>query len=1149
LSLTLSLSPLQFGKQILAQQISGWSAYYLDYKSLKKIINSLEKGRLGDAALFASGIRPEHLSNGVTPASVGGEPASYSGAGTNAQIIPRAGGSDELQAHKAAFFFKLERELEKINAFYLQKEAELKVRLRTLVDKKRVILARRGAAKLSKESPSFFALYEGFRYFDKDLSKLQQFIEVNATGFRKILKKWDKRSKSQTKELYLARQVEVQPCFNREFIAELSDIAAANVLELENLTESKVSRNGKVPEAVTGSDELSSDELLDFAVTRNQEIDLLSELEENLTSIIKSGQAEAAKEMARIARQSEDNTSISRVIWRALLEADGEAVKLVMNIGLPDYTFVDDINWRTCLHEASLAGNLQLVQACVENGVDVAKTDIYGRAAISYAAMNGHAQICSYLLTLPAVNAATVDLDGFSPLVLAVMNGRADVVQILLSHGASVESLHPTDLVPLCLAAQGGHLDITRLLLARGAKIIPNSAGLTPQALAAGEGHAGCLQVLVDAGADANVREKGSLWTPIFYAAENGHLDCLEVLVNAGARLNALDEKSRDASFYAAWRGQIASLLFILEAASRQKRESTPVASEAVLASNADSIESPKPRKKSRTNAEDDLPDFDLDGEIDGIPSLSLPPPIIPFRTYGHNYLDKRALVTVSLTDSSVKLYKLQDPNRPEQFSTSSLKLIMTSRPDESATAIPHTIMLPLADEREVFSFQVESLERFSIEWELMPTFGSKVIGKAVALSSLFEGITDRKRFVLPLQDVYLKVVGEVSFEMDFVKPFDGVQLEIGGRVETYWKSTLPGSTSAGSTGQQRMTPTGTAGGSSYLSSGSEAISTGTGFAASGSSVMSYSSPSVATASTASALDSGLFVTASSLSGQHLRIVVQVTKDGIAVAYPEFTLPVQGLDVYVGSVTGQQFKQFAHHAQRNILPDPSQVAAMGLVDWKLFIERCMMTLQDLLALLPISVGIDLDVLYPSSADVRGNPSLPKIEVNHFVDAILHTVYRSGTTTSTETSRKILFSSRSPTVCTALNWKQPNYAVLFASYCGLARDNATGNVLFQPCDRDEPDARRLSVAEAVRFAKTNNLLGIMVDSILLQHVPQLVHSIKAAGLLLITIGRYTAPTSSISPPPNIKLRKASQIANGTDVEVADGSVEDGIVIAR
>lgn len=46
--------------------------------------------------------------------------------------------------------------------------------------------------------------------------RVKQFIEMNATGFRKILKKWDKRSKSTTKELYLSRQVEVMPCFNRQ---------------------------------------------------------------------------------------------------------------------------------------------------------------------------------------------------------------------------------------------------------------------------------------------------------------------------------------------------------------------------------------------------------------------------------------------------------------------------------------------------------------------------------------------------------------------------------------------------------------------------------------------------------------------------------------------------------------------------------------------------------------------------------------------------------------------------------------------------------------------------------------------------------------------------------------------------------------------
>ena len=87
----------------------------------------------------------------------------------------------ELQVHKAAFFFRLERELEKINAFYLQKESELRSRLTTLITKKRhlVALASRHvggparAMRLNRDTPSLVALLEGFRYFEEDLSKLQ----------------------------------------------------------------------------------------------------------------------------------------------------------------------------------------------------------------------------------------------------------------------------------------------------------------------------------------------------------------------------------------------------------------------------------------------------------------------------------------------------------------------------------------------------------------------------------------------------------------------------------------------------------------------------------------------------------------------------------------------------------------------------------------------------------------------------------------------------------------------------------------------------------------------------------------------------------------------------------------------------------------
>ncbi|KAE8232676.1 hypothetical protein CF326_g2296 [Tilletia indica] len=1305
---------MKFGKHLASQQISGWAPYYIDYKGLKKIINSLEKGRLADAALLATGVRPDSdsipssspafssaLNSGTlapttnvaaqrmttintTSSNIAGPPTPVSapisprdpitiGMTAAAQILPEDSGSAELKQHRALFFWKLERELEKINTFYLQKEAELKERLTMLLHKRQTIECRVAAPphsgppngssanpaalslnpaprvirRISKDSPSFIALYEGFRYFEKDLSKLQQFIELNATGFRKILKKWDKRSKSQTKELYLARQVEVQPCFNREFIAEMSDAAAQNLLELENISESDGSRmpfafsshngvngfselgglNGLRPDAISG------ERRLDFAAAREYDLDTLSDLEKHLSTCIENGRIEQARSMIRAALSSEDQVAVSRIVWRALLEVPDERAQHALEADVPDYTFVDDINFRTCLHEAALAGSLILVRACVERGkVDVGRRDVYGRTALSCAALCGHADICTYLLQQPdsAADPNTVDLDGFSPLVLAVMAGRDYVVEILLACDVAVDGREPADLNPLCLAAKGGHVTITKLLLERGAKIVSNAEGLTPQALAARDGHLEVLRLVCDAGADVNVREKGSLWTPLFFAAEAGHAECVRLLLARGANVNAKDEKARTPTFYAAWNGRVDCLMMLLEASGQgpsapssqassighalppglarearrpsgvslrraereREREQASLREKERSLRDPDSMTgvetdssnevSPAFRKRSRPNYADpsarfgeirdtdmttvngedgmrgpaDLIDLDDMGEIDMIPSLSLPPPIIPFRTYGHNYLDKRALVSVSLTNSSVKLYKHDDPNRPEQFSTSSLKLVMTSRPDESALSVPSNIVLPLADEREVFSFQVDSLDRFSIEWELMPTFGSKVIGKAVALSSSFEGMKDRKRFVLPLQDVYLKVVGEVSFELDFVKPFDSVQLEIGGRVETYWKSMLPSPATAAA--GHRMTPaSGGAGGSSDANGGP-----GSDFGSPSSvpplSALSSNAPSIIAASQSQTQNQSQsqapsvsggggggggggasqandrqasFIMGSSLSGDYLLVKVQVTSDGVAVVHELPTLPVSGLDVYVGGVSSAQFLSLAQSSGKQLeVVDGEQRRRMNLTDWRMALRGRMTTLQALLDMLPVTIGIGLDILYPSSTDVRDNPVLPKMEVNQFVDAILHTVYDAGAA-HREQSRKVLFSSRSPTVCTALNWKQPNYAVFFASDCGISLVESNRGVL-APSTRKEVDPRRQSVAEAVRFAKNNNLMGIMADALLLSKAPQLVMSVKASGLLLITTGAST-----------FDFPGAEEITPEQDV---DGALYDGFV---
>jgi len=78
----------QFGKQIQSQQFTEWSPYYLDYKGLKKFISSL----LNTPADSLKAL-------GLPPIGIEEDRAKL------------------LQSQKAAFFFKLERELEKVDIF------------------------------------------------------------------------------------------------------------------------------------------------------------------------------------------------------------------------------------------------------------------------------------------------------------------------------------------------------------------------------------------------------------------------------------------------------------------------------------------------------------------------------------------------------------------------------------------------------------------------------------------------------------------------------------------------------------------------------------------------------------------------------------------------------------------------------------------------------------------------------------------------------------------------------------------------------------------------------------------------------------------------------------------------------------------------
>jgi CDK inhibitor PHO81 len=460
-----------------------------------------------------------------------------------------------------------------------------------------------------------------------------------------------------------------------------------------------------------------------------------------------------------LSQQPAGRTNITRILWNVIIEAPPELADLILSsLSSPfDFNFIDDINGHTCLHEAAIAGTQRLVDLCIQHGVQVDKSDLYGRTALHYAAMNGHSSVCQQLLNVN-VPPNTLDRDNYSPIVYATMKGNADCIRVLLEEG-HVPAQSPTssgDLSPLSLAAQAGHVDVIVLLLKHGASCMPNTNGEYPMHLAAQEGHTDvCKLLLHREGWDT--RDKYHEWTPLFHAARHGHDDCVSVLLDAGCRVHLQDELGHSAAHYAAWYGHQQVLSYLLVAL-----QSSPATMNLPVTSN----KSPQS-------------DTGLSGEfeIDMIPSLSLPPPIMPHRVYGHNYLVKSHLVQVSIGQSSKKSkeasgvrvhHRLISPFFKDEYllATTPLKLVMTTSPNVNSA--PYTMSLPQRAQAGTFAFQTPSLNSLSLEFSIYPNFGTKTIGRAVALPSLFSGIENNQGFTLPILDHRLHIIGEVTSLLSF---------------------------------------------------------------------------------------------------------------------------------------------------------------------------------------------------------------------------------------------------------------------------------------------------------------------------------------------------------------------------------------------
>lgn len=507
----------------------------------------------------------------------------------------------------------------------------------------------------------------------------------------------------------------------------------------------------------------------------NTQMGLFRDLEGNLRKAVLSEDEASIKSLVvfsnTLGQQHEGKGNITRLLWRAVVDAPPSLGDIILSNSTDfDYQFVDDINSRTCLHEAAIAGALRLVNLCLDHGVEPDKVDVYGRSAFHYAAMHGHVDVCRKLLQVN-VSPYVRDMENYSPLVYATLKGSVDCVRVLLEEGGVPAQPSPPDgdLIPLALASLAGHLDVAVLLLERGALSLPSSSGEYPIHFAARQGHADICRLLVQYDG-IDVPDKYSEWTPIFHAARFGHEDCVRVLLEAGCRTDAIDEHGNNALHYAAWHGHQGCVSLLLESGKPRAVKFDPARSPSELSTGSTAL---RP----------------IEQDFDHIPSLSLPPPMMPHRVYGHNYLDKQCLVQVTIGNRASKFGNstttAQQPAsvrlQPRLMSSASvdvttrlsspiLKLVMTSSP--SATSAPHTIPLPSSDEVHVLTLQTPSLDQLSLEFSLYPNFGTKTIGRAVALPSMLASAHLTKVSTLPILDHRLHVIGEVKSYHGLIFPF-----------------------------------------------------------------------------------------------------------------------------------------------------------------------------------------------------------------------------------------------------------------------------------------------------------------------------------------------------------------------------------------